>query len=328
MKLTPTSRHLLIIGAAAILSTVSLRAFADTTDADATSDAKDMKAVQTGTTTPPSKPAPIPLIDIEGNGGILTTESAYIVNPPRNGEPVGRPAVNADYVYMGHSMDLVPVGITWSPYKMIELGYGWEHMSLGDLPSKLSVPTRSVELHNANLRFQFIQENEWGQKWLPAITFGVHYKYNDGITQLNKEVGYALSTVAHVGNDNGTDFTLTASKLITNLGRPVLIQAGGRETEAVWDGLGGFTNKYNLEFEGNVDVLVTDNLILGVEYKQMPRDYQPIANLYTKEDDWYTAEAAYIINKNWTVAVAYLHLGNVLNHQANGTFGFTTKWEF
>ena len=42
---------------------------------------------------PAEKPAPLPLHQIEGNGGIFSTLSAYIVNPPRNGEPVGRPAV-------------------------------------------------------------------------------------------------------------------------------------------------------------------------------------------------------------------------------------------
>ena len=31
------------------------------------------------------KPAPLPLHQIEGNGGIFATLSAYIVNPPRNG---------------------------------------------------------------------------------------------------------------------------------------------------------------------------------------------------------------------------------------------------
>jgi len=309
-----------------LLTLGAVRSIADESQNE--TDTKDMKQIKTTGTTTATKPAPIPLQTIDGTGGLVVTESAYIVNPPRNGEPVGRGAVGANYVYMGHSMDIIPVTVTWSPCKFVEFGYGWEHMSLGDLPSKLSVPTRSVELHNAHLRLQLVQENGWGQKWLPAITFGVHYRYNDGITQLNKETGYALSNVAHVSNDNDVDFSLVASKLITQLGRPILIEAGGRETKAVWDGFGGFTNKYNLEFEGNIAVLVTDNLILGAEYKQQPRDYSPIGSLYTKEDDWFTLDAAYIINSNWTVAVAYLHMGNVLNHQANGTFGITTKWEF
>ncbi len=47
------------------------------------------------------KPPPLPLHQIEGNGGIFATLSAYIVNPPRNGEPVGRPSVGFAYVNLG-----------------------------------------------------------------------------------------------------------------------------------------------------------------------------------------------------------------------------------
>ena len=54
-----------------------------------------VRADETTTNAPPSnagasakseKPPPLPLHQIEGNGGIFATLSAYIVNPPRNGE--------------------------------------------------------------------------------------------------------------------------------------------------------------------------------------------------------------------------------------------------
>jgi hypothetical protein len=34
------------------------------------------------------------------------------------------------------------------------------------------------------------------------------------------------------------------------------------------------------------------------------------------------------LDKNLTLAVGYGHFGNVLNHESNGVWGFTTKWEF
>src|ERR1017187_4833547 len=52
------------------------------------------------------KSAPLPLHQIEGNGGIFATLSAYIVNPPRNGEPVGRPSVGFAYVNLGADKNL------------------------------------------------------------------------------------------------------------------------------------------------------------------------------------------------------------------------------
>ena len=46
------------------------------------------------------------------------------------------------------------------------------------------------------------------------------------------------------------------------------------------------------------------------------------------EGDWATLDTAYVVNKHLTLAVGYGHFGNVLNHQANGVWGLTTKWEF
>jgi hypothetical protein len=288
---------------------------------------------------PAEKPAPLPLHQIEGNGGIFSTLSAYIVNPPRDGELIGRPSVGFAHISLGSDKDLEALTITESPYKRVELGYGWDHLSLGDLPGALrsagltQYHQDEVQLHNFNARVQILSEGEFDQKWIPALTLGAHYKYNDGISEVNNETkpltpGGALTDIAHIPNHDGVDYTLYASKLFTQLPRPVLLELGGRATEGVWDGLGGFTSGYNFVFEGNVVVFVTGNFALAAEYKQQPRDYQPVGNLVKVEGDWATLDAAYVVNKHLTLAAGYGHFGNVLNHQANGVWGLTTKWEF
>jgi hypothetical protein len=260
--------------------------------------------------------------------------SAYIVNPPRNGEPIGRPSVGFAYVNLGHEVNLEAFTITESPFKRLELGYGWDRLGLGDLPLALrnagivNYHDDEVQLHNVNARFQILKEGEFDQKWIPAVTAGVHYKYNDGISEVNREVGGALANVAHIPNHDGVDYTLYASKLFTQLPRPVLLELGGRATEGVWEGLGGFTDSYNFVFEGNVVVFVTSNIALAAEYKQQPRDYTAIGDVVRKEGDWWTIDAAYVVNKHLTLAAGYGHFGNVLNHEANGVWGITTKWEF
>jgi hypothetical protein len=295
------------------------------------------RADQTQTNAPPAQPTaaksddkgpPLPLHQIEGNGGIFATLSAYIVNPPRNGEPVGRPSVGFAYIDLGHEVNLEAFTITESPFKRLELGYGWDRLGLGDLPQVLGIHTGEVQLHNFNARFQILKEGEFDQKWVPALTAGVHYKYNDGISEVNSEVGGALAHVAHIPNHDGVDYTLYASKLFTQLPRPVLLELGGRATEGVWEGLGGFTDSYNFVFEGNAVVFVTSNLALAAEYKQQPRNYTAIGNVVRKEGDWWTLDAAYVVNKHLTLAAGYGHFGNVLNHEANGVWGITTKWEF
>ena len=283
---------------------------------------------------------PLPLHQIEGNGGIFSTLSAYIVNPPRNGEPVGRPSIGFSYVNLGHEQNLEALTLTESPFKRVELGYGWNRLGLGDLPLALdrALPAgytgpSEVQLHNFNARGQILKEGEFDQKWIPALTAGVHYKYNDGITDVNHGTsgsvpGGALVSLANIQHHDGVDFTLYASKLLTFLPRPVLLEAGGRATEGVWNGLGGFTSGYNFLLEGNIVVFVTDRLALAAEYRQQPNDYKPIGNLVRASGDWWTIDAAYVVSKNLTVAVGYGHFGGVLNHDANGVWGVTTKWEF
>jgi hypothetical protein len=281
------------------------------------------------------KPPPLPLHQIEGNGGIFSTLSAYIVNPPRNGEPVGRPAVGLSYVDLGHGQDLEALTLTESPLSRLELGYGYENFNLGNLPldvykatsGALYLSETSVELHNFNARLQILKEGEFDQNWIPALTFGVHYKYNDSYNDINSELGGTLKAIG-VSQNDGVDFTLYASKLFTQLPRPVLVELGGRATEGVWNGLLGFTDSYNFLFEGNVVVFVTDSIALAAEYRQQPTDYTAIPGLIGKAGDWWTIDAAYVVNSHLTLAVGYGHFGTVLNNEANGVWGITTKWEF
>ncbi len=277
------------------------------------------------------KGPPLPLHQIEGNGGIFATLSAYIVNPPRNGEPVGRPSVGFSYVNLGHGQNLEALTLTESPWKRIELGYGFNNFELGDLPTAIAAGggpkiNHSVQLHNINARFQFIKEGEFGQSWVPALTAGTHFKRNDGISQIDRQLGGALTGIGLEEND-GVDFTLYASKLLTFLPRPVLINLGGRATRGAWNGLAGFTDDYSVLFEGNIVVFVTDRLALAAEYKQQANDYTPIP-VIKEAGDWWTLDAAYVVSKHLTVAAGYGHFGGVLNHEANGVWGITTKFEF
>lgn len=86
-------------------------------------------------------PPPLPLHQIEGNGGVFSTFSAYLVNPPRNGEPVGRSSV----------------------------GFGYDLLNLGDLPTAIAAATAGavnidddLAMHNANAQLQILQEGDFG----------------------------------------------------------------------------------------------------------------------------------------------------------------------
>ena len=275
---------------------------------------------------------PLPLHELGGSGGLFSTLSAYLVNPPRNGEPVGRPAIGFGYIDIGYGRDLMALTVTETPLDRLELGFGYDYLNLGDLPTQIKaqggpIIDDNLALYNANARLQFLKDGEFGQKWLPAITGGMHYKYNDGMILINKQMGGEL---AHIGlsNHQGLDFTLYGTKLLTFLPRPVVVSVGGRATKSVETGLLGFTDEYSFAFESNVAVLLTKRFILAAEYKQMPSNFTPVPGLIGKPDDWCSLAAAYVVNPHMTVAVGYGHFGTVGNHTANTVWGLSTKWEF
>jgi len=281
----------------------------------------------------PDKGPPLPLHQIEGNGGIFSTLSAYVVNPPRNGEWLGRPSAGLAYVHLGHGRNLESLTLTETPWKRLELGYGYNQFDLGDLPQDIERATAirisrdAVTQHNFNARLQGLKENEFDTKWVPALTFGTHVKYNEDIGQIDKDLFGTLDN-AGLKYDSGVDFTLYASKLLTFLPRPLLVNLGGRATRGAQLGLLGYTDTYSFVFEGSLVLFVTDHLALAAEYKQKPNDYTTVGSLVGREDDWWTIDAAYVINNRWTVAAGYGHFGQVVNHEANGVWGITSKFEF
>ena len=274
---------------------------------------------------------PLPLHEIEGNGGIFSTLCAYLVNPPRDGEIVGRPSVGFGYINLGNGRDLMALTVTETPWKRLELGFGYDYLNMGDLPTDIaSAGGPSIDdnlaLYNANARLQLLREGEFNWKWLPALTAGVHFKYNDGIHHMNNQLGGGLDALG-LEHSKGIDYTLYASKLLTFLPRPVLLNAGGRATRSAEIGLLGFTDDYSFVFEGSAVVLVTDKFMVAAEYKQQPKDFHSTPLIGTPSD-WWTVDAGYIINPHMTVAVGYGHFGTVANHTANGVWGITTKYEF
>ena len=114
-----------------------------------------VRAQSEGASTPSSaqsdKPAPLPLHEIEGSGGIFSTLSAYLVNPPRTGGAVGRPSAGFSYVHLGDGRDLEAFTLTETPWKRLGLGYGFDSLSLGDLPQDIERAT-GVRLRDQSVR--------------------------------------------------------------------------------------------------------------------------------------------------------------------------------
>ncbi|WP_096893870.1 DUF3034 family protein [Candidatus Scalindua japonica] len=279
------------------------------------------------------KAPPLPLQNVEGFGGILLTGSAYLINPPEEGKVFGLPSLGITYANVGDGRHMEAFTVNETLWGRFELGYALNHFGLGKLPEDIETATGvntiedSVYLHNFNARLQLLQEGEFKKSWMPALTLGIHYKKNEDTSVIDKRLGGVFSDIGIEDND-GVDVTLYASKMITSLSRPLMLNAGIRSTEAAQIGLFGFTDERRTVFEGNFGVLVLDNLVIGGEYRQKPDEFDAISGLVEEEDDWWDGFITYIASDNLTMSVAFANFGDVFNHEANNVWGIKFKWEF
>ncbi|MEN6493975.1 MAG: DUF3034 family protein, partial [Thermoguttaceae bacterium] len=226
--------------------------------------------------TVPEKGPPLPFHSIEGVGGGAITPMAYLVNPGPEGTIWGKPAVAMSYVNLNHK-NLDALTITETIFGRIELGYAADRLGLGTLPGDIQAVTGTdidrgdVWLHNFNIRTLLVKENTCFGGWaLPAITAGVHFKYNNGIDDINRRLNGTLSNALGYERNNGTEFTLTFTKTIPPevLGRPLILSAGLRESQAANLVFLGFTDTYLDSFECNVAYLPFDNFLVAYEFRQ------------------------------------------------------------
>jgi len=275
---------------------------------------------------------PLPLHTIEGVGGIVLTPMAYLVNPGPPGTVIGKPAVAAHWALLG-GKDLEAITFTWTLWRRLELGYAFNRLGLDDFgddvraATGLDIRTNDILLHHFNARLNVIEENAGDMGWVPAVTLGAHYKYNNDVHEINRRLMDTLNALGYDDND-GVDFTLTATKALAFLPRPVFFSAGARCSRAAHLGFLGFTNDYFVTLEGSALMLVTDRLAVGAEYRQKPDDLVAVPGLLANEDSWWDVHAAYILSNNAVVYATVGGLGKLLNHSDETLYGLVFKYEF
>lgn len=291
------------------------------------------KEVQSAATA--EKAPPLPLHTIDGVGGVVITPIAYLVNPGPEGTIWGLPSASVTYV-KANTKNVESAVITETLFGRLELGYAPSRFGVGNLVDDVKSVTGvtikdNVVLHNLNARFLAVKENSFDLP-LPALTFEAQYKYNDGIDKIDKELGGALTNIGYKRED-GVDFVLTATKAFPKVfGRPLILSAGVRFSQAEQLGYLGFGDTYKATFEGNVVYLITDHIALATEFRGKAGQYNQIVagnkTLIGVEDDWWTVGAAYIINPHATVTVGYGNFGQLLNTTEDKGIAFSAKYEF
>jgi len=279
---------------------------------------------------------PLPTHNVEGNSGVFITSTAYLANPPEEGEVFGLPSFSISFAAIGEK-DFESFAVTENILGKIELGYALERIGLGDWPADVKAATgihvkNHVLVHNFNTRLMVIEEGGFECGWMPAVTFGAHFKWNDGHDDINRQTN-GLCNMLGSDHDFGTEFTAVATKTITDwLPKPLIVSAGLRNGDAIHTGLIGFAGERRTTFEGSVIYFLTDKLLLAGEYRQKSDLLEQCSmggkHLIKAENDWFDICLGYVVNDHLTIAGGYANFGNVFNHREDNVWAIQLKYEF
>lgn len=210
--------------------------------------------------------------------------------------------VNAHGTYIRlSSFTLNTEGVGIGLYDRLELSYARQSFDTGNAGAKLGLGkgfTFDQDIYGAKIRL--IGDAVYDQdSLLPQISAGLQYKRNDRDLIIHAIGGK---------RDEGVDYYLSAAKIL--LAERLLVNVTLRETEANQFGLLGFggdrNGGYSAEIEGSAAFLISRKLVAGLEYRTKPDNLG-----FAREDNAYDAFLAYFLNKNLSVTLAYVDLGDI-----------------
>jgi len=143
--------------------------------------------------------------------------------------------------------------------------------------------------------------------WQPQIAMGAMYKRDQNVTGLD---ALGVTQVNQLGakSDQGTDYYLSATKLF--LAQSLLVNGTLRMTKANQMGLLGFGgdlhDHYQVMPEVSAAYLLNRKLALGAEYRKKPNNLS-----IDHEKAYYDAFLAWFPNKNVSVTLAYVDIGDI-----------------
>lgn len=139
----------------------------------------------------------------------------------------------------------------------------------------------------------------YGPAWMPAVAVGVQHK---------RSLDAAVVRAVGAAHASGTDAYVSATKLF--LDWSLLANVTLRATKANQLGLlghgGTLGDRHRVQVEASGAYQLSRRFVVGAEYRSKPSNLA-----IAREDDWWDAFAAYGINRNLTVTVAYTDLGSI-----------------
>ena len=219
---------------------------------------------------------------------------------------------NVHYTYVPlPDYSLQSAGVAVGLFDRLELSYAWQEFDTRDVGTALGLG-RGFTFHQNifGAKLKLVGDAVYDQdSWLPQISIGLQHKENDR--------GAIIAAVGGKGSV-GTDYYIAASKLF--LEQSLLVNVTLRETKANQFGILGFGgdkhNDYSTQFEGSIAYLISRRFAVGAELRTKP------SNLgVAHEGAAWDLFAAYFLNKNLSLTVAYADMGNlVIKNDQQGAY--------
>ena len=240
--------------------------------------------------------AGVPLNNLQGVGGIAFNPLAYTAGQPWDGGEtnvfngiVSKPQVGGWYVNLSDSdINWFAIGtaITFAERLEVSYGYGFtDAKKYGD---------KSIDSNNLGAKLRILDENAFETQWVPAIAVGAVYKHTN--TDLASAFGL---------DKDGFDYYAVASKLVKETPIPVLLSLGILYSDEVVNGVIGHGH-YDVSYFANIDVLPSENIAVGFEYKSgVDAETSGIRN-----HDYYDGHVAWFVTPQLTLVGAYAYTGD------------------
>ena len=240
--------------------------------------------------------AGVPLNNLQGVGGIAFNPLAYTAGQPWDGGEtnvfngiVSKPQVGGWYVNLSDSdINWFAIGTALTFAERLEVSYGYGFTDADKYGDK------SIDSNNLGAKLRILDENAFDTQWVPAIAVGAVYKHTN--TDLARAFGL---------DKDGFDYYAVASKLVKETPIPALLSLGILYSDEVVNGVIGHGH-YDVSYFANIDVLPSENIAVGFEYKSgVDAETSGIRN-----HDYYDGHVAWFVTPQLTLVGAYAYTGD------------------
>jgi hypothetical protein len=246
------------------------------------------------------------LLSIEGSAGGGITPWAVLAGYGESDEFAATAGI-AQTATGDFRLRAAAAAVAW--HNRVELSVARQDLQL---PSALGGGALAQNIYGAKVRLA--GDLIYGD--LPQLSVGVQYKDNSS---------NALLQTLGISDNRDLDYYVSASRLFLAgpFDRSWLVNASVRSSKALQTGLLGFSQDRSLQFEGSVAALLNRHWIIGGEYRGKPSGVNGL-----REEAWKDLFMAWLPNKNLSLALAYVDLGDIAGQRNQNGYFFTVQGVF